>query len=67
MKDFLFIAFSRAVIVGAQLVYVKLYSNFLSNHELGLYFFLNTVSYSLNAFLFVPIDYYQQAKLYGFV
>jgi O-antigen/teichoic acid export membrane protein len=67
MKDLLFIAFSRAVIVGAQLVYVKLYANFLSNQELGLYFFLNTVSYSLNAFLFVPIDYYQQSKLYGFV
>jgi O-antigen/teichoic acid export membrane protein len=67
MKDLLFVSMSRAVIVGAQLVYVKLYSNILSNHELGLYFFLNTVSYSLNACYFVPIDYYQQSKLYGYV
>ena len=67
MKDLVFVSLSRAVIVGAQLIYVKLYSNFLSNHELGLYFFLNTVSYSLNAFYFVPIDYYQQSKLYSLV
>lgn len=67
MRDLLFVTLSRTVIIGAQLVYVKLYSNFLSNHELGLYFFLNTISYSLNACYFVPIDYYQQSKLYGFV
>ena len=67
MKDFLFATLSRSIVIGAQLGYVKLYSSYLSNYELGLYFFLVTVSYSLNAFLFVPIDYYQQAKIYGYV
>lgn len=65
--DTLLALLSRIVVVGAQLGYVKLYSNHLNNHQLGVYFFLFTVSYSLNAFLFVPLDYYQQSKIYKYV
>src|SRR3954470_1701630 len=65
--DTLLAIVSRIVVIGAQLGYVKLYSNRLDNHELGLYFFLFTVSYSLNAFLFVPLDYYQQSKIYNYL
>jgi O-antigen/teichoic acid export membrane protein len=65
--DTLLAIVSRIVVIGAQLGYVKLYSNHLDNHELGLYFFLFTLSYSLNAFLFVPLDYYQQSKIYNYL
>lgn len=49
-----------------QLVYVKIYSHHLSNYELGIYFYLMTISYFLNALVFVPVDYYQQSRLYPF-
>lgn len=55
------------MIIFGQLGYVKLYSNNLTAYELGIYFFLVTASYSLNAFIFVPVDYYQQSKLYRFL
>ncbi len=45
---------------------MKIYSRHLSNYELGIYFYLMTVSYSLNALVFVPVDYYQQSKVYPF-
>lgn len=63
MSDVVLISFARLAIILGQLGYVKLYSNQLSNFELGTYFFLLTVSYSLNAFLLIPIDYYQQSKI----
>lgn len=58
-----------AVRLGAilgQLVYVKIYSRHLSNYELGIYFYLMTISYFLNALVFVPVDYYQQSRIYPF-
>jgi len=58
---------SRVVVIAAQLAYVKIYSNSLSSHELGLYYFFITSSYSINAFFLVPLDYYQQSKLYKFI
>jgi O-antigen/teichoic acid export membrane protein len=44
------------------LVNVRLYSQYLSQSELGIYFFLLTASYFANALLFVPIDFFQQAN-----
>ena len=58
-----------AIRLGAilgQLAYVKIYSRHLSNHELGIYFYLMTSSYFLNALVFVPVDYYQQSRIYSF-
>lgn len=63
MKGIAFNSISRILVVGLQLVNIKLYTHFLSADQLGISFFLLTVSYSANALLFVPIDYYQQAKL----
>jgi O-antigen/teichoic acid export membrane protein len=59
------IALIRALVVVFQLVFLKVYSNYASAHELGIYYFLLTASYSLNAFLLVPLDYFQQSQLYG--
>lgn len=64
IKDVTFISSSRVIIILSQFVYIKLYTKYLTNYELGIYFFLMTVSYSLNAVLFVPVDYYQQSKIY---
>lgn len=64
MKDVIVISVARAAVIVGQLAYVKIYSNYLSAYELGIYFFLITVSYSLNALIFIPVDYYQQSKLY---
>ncbi|NYE24223.1 hypothetical protein [Pigmentiphaga litoralis] len=49
-----------------QLVYIKIYTNFLTAEELGRFFYLIALSYSANALVFIPLDYYQQAKLIAF-
>lgn len=67
MRDVLVVSLARASVIVGQLAYVKLYSHYLSAYELGVYFFLITVSYSLNALIFVPVDYYQQSRLYEFL
>jgi O-antigen/teichoic acid export membrane protein len=54
----------RALVVVFQLVFLKIYSNYTSAYELGIYYFLLTASYSVNAFLLVPLDYFQQSQLY---
>ena len=54
-----------SAIIG-QIVYVKIYSHHLSNYQLGIYFYLMTSSYFLNALIFVPMDYYQQSRVYPF-
>ena len=54
----------RILVVLLQLVFLKIYTNHTSVYELGIYYFLFTVSYSLNAFLLVPLDYFQQSQLY---
>src|SRR5450830_1408242 len=66
MSDVALISIARLAIILGQLGYVKLYSNLLSNFELGTYFFLLTVSYSINAFLLIPVDYYQQSKIQNY-
>ena len=53
----------RLVSVGLQLVYVKSYMHYLTVAELGYAFYLNTLSYAINALLLVPADLYQQACL----
>ena len=57
----------RICIIGLQILFLKMYSTLLVPDELGKYFFLLTLSYTLNAFLFVALDNYQQAHLYEYV
>src|ERR1700693_408497 len=58
------ISIVRVIIVIAQLLFLKIYTHYTSVHELGIFYFLLTISYSLNAFLLVPLDYFQQSQLY---
>jgi O-antigen/teichoic acid export membrane protein len=55
----------RILVVLLQLVFLKIYTSHTSIYELGIYYFLFTVSYSLNAFLLVPLDYFQQSQIYS--
>jgi O-antigen/teichoic acid export membrane protein len=55
----------RALSVVAGLAYVKYYTNQLSVQEVGAFFYLGTLSYILNALVFVPVDSYMQARLSG--
>lgn len=63
MKSLTFNIIARILVIVFQLINVKLYTNHLNAEQLGIYFFLLAVSYSANALLFVPVDYYQQANL----
>lgn len=56
----------RFIAIIGQICYVKQYTHYLSNHSLGYYFFLMTISGALNSLIFVPLDYYQQSKLHSF-
>lgn len=58
------VAIIRILVVGFQLVFLKVYTNYVSAYELGIFYFLLTSSYSLNAFLLVPLDFFQQSRLY---
>jgi O-antigen/teichoic acid export membrane protein len=58
------IAALRAVAIIGQMGVVKLYTHYLLPAQLGQYFFFLTVSYSLNALIFVPMDYFQQAEVF---
>lgn len=56
----LLIAFRiSAIIVG--LLYVKIYTGHLPPQALGIFFYMTTLSYLMNALIFVPFDYYIQA------
>lgn len=63
MRDLALGSLARALVVILQLVNIKLYTNYLDAEELGVYFFLLSLSYSANALLFVPVDYFQQSIL----
>ncbi|AMK75085.1 MULTISPECIES: hypothetical protein [Methylomonas] len=65
MKGIAFNSISRVLVIVFQLINIKLYTYYLNADQLGISFFLLTVSYSANALLFVPVDYFQQAKLAG--
>jgi|GEM_PF-746531 len=58
------ILFFRSLSIVLQLVFLKVYSNYLSIYELGIYYLMATLSYAINAFLLVPLDYFQQSKLH---
>lgn len=53
----------RLLSVVAGLAYVKYYTNALSVEQVGSFFYLGTMSYLLNALVFVPVDSYMQARL----
>lgn len=63
VKNIIFSLIARVTVIVLQLLYVKLYTNCISTEQLGIFFFLMTVSYFANAILFVPVDYFQQSKL----
>ena len=63
-KTFIEIGIIRILVVVLQLLFLKLYTNNTTLYEIGIYLLLITLSYSLNAFLLVPLDYFQQSKLY---
>jgi len=46
-----------------QLGYIKVYTHFLSLPQLGIFFYLSTISYLMNSIVFVPVDFYQQAHI----
>lgn len=58
------ISIVRFIVILLQLYFLKLYSKYTSTYDLGIYYFWVTASYSLNAFILVPLDYFQQSKLY---
>lgn len=62
MKSLITIGSARLIVIGCQIINIKLYTTHLSNNELGQYFYLIAISYALNALIFVPVDYYQQAN-----
>ena len=63
--------FARAAVVAglrllsvlAGLAYVKYYTTALSMEQVGAFFSLGTLSYVLNAVVFVPVDSYMQARV----
>lgn len=59
------IAGLRLLSVLAGLAYVKYYTNALTVEQVGAFFYLGTLSYVLNALVFVPIDSYMQARISG--
>jgi O-antigen/teichoic acid export membrane protein len=64
--EFIIIAAARIVSALLQLLYLKLYTQSLSNNSLGNFALWCSISYVLNAAIFVPLDYYQQSKIYPF-
>ncbi|WP_139176344.1 MULTISPECIES: hypothetical protein [unclassified Janthinobacterium] len=53
----------RLLSIAVGFAYIKMYTNHLPAEEIGKYFYLVTLSYVMNAIIFVPVDYYMQAKL----
>jgi hypothetical protein len=53
----------RVLSVVAGLAYVKTYTGALTLDEVGAFFYLSTLSYALNALVFLPIDSYMQARV----
>ncbi|MEJ0044213.1 MAG: hypothetical protein WDM81_19240 [Rhizomicrobium sp.] len=56
----------RLATMAGQLAYVKLYSNLLPHAELGIYFFLLSLSNGFFALAYYPLDQYQQTHLYEY-
>lgn len=62
----LIVALLRLITVFAGLAYIKTYTGALSLDDIGVFFYLGTLSYALNALIFVPVDFYMQARLATF-
>lgn len=60
LADIGLLSILRVVAIAIGLVYVKIYTNRLTAADLGIFFYLGTLSYLLNALLFVPFDFYIQ-------
>jgi O-antigen/teichoic acid export membrane protein len=63
MRDIALITLARVIVIACQLINIKLFTNYLTATQIGLYFFFLTISYFANALIFGPVDYYQQANL----
>lgn len=46
---------------------MKVYTQWVVPAEIGINAFLLTISYSLNALIFVPLDFYQQSKIFPYL
>lgn len=53
----------RLFSIAVGFFFIKIYTNNLATEEIGKYFYLVTLSYIMNALIFVPVDYYLQARL----
>jgi len=62
-KQKLAILIVRFCSLFVQLGYIKVYTHFLNLPQLGIFFYLSTISYVMNAIIFVPVDFYQQAHI----
>lgn len=49
--------------IGIGFIFIKVYTNALTTDQIGKYFYLITLSYVMNAVVFVPVDYYFQSRL----
>lgn len=56
----------RVLSLVSGLAYVKVYTGELTIVEIGVFFYLSTLSYALNALIFLPIDFYMQARIAEF-
>ena len=56
----------RVFSLVAGLAYVKAYTGDLSIDEVGAFFYVSTLSYTLNALIFLPVDFYMQARIAEF-
>lgn len=64
MKKLFLITSLRSVVIIGQLIFIKLYTNILSLDEIGYFYFFTTISYFLNALIFIPYDFFQQAEVF---
>lgn len=64
--DILLVTGGRIATIAAQMMFVKLYAQVFSAAELGQYFFWQTISYSMNALIFVPLDQFQQVNIHRY-
>jgi len=60
----LLLALMRVMAIVGQIALVKLYTHYLRADQLGHYFFYQSISYFMNALVFVPVDYFQQAEAF---
>lgn len=57
------VACVRLLSVLTGFAYVKYYTNILTVEQVGVFFYLSTLSFMLNALIFVPVDGYMQARI----